>query len=157
MKRTTVGWLAVVLQGLLLLALIIAPGRRPWSQLWPPDLTMVIGVLCLIGALWLLVVAARTLSSALTPNPVPLAGQTLRTSGVYRWVRHPIYSAVLLGALGYTIAVGSWWQVGITAALAGFFVLKAKWEDSLLAEQYGDQWRDWRATTGALVPRLTKR
>lgn len=157
MNRTTLGWIAVAVQGLLLLALIFAPTRRSPSALWPPDVLGVVGVLIVIAGVGLLVVAARALSSALTPNPVPLAGQTLRTTGVYALVRHPIYSAVLLIALGYTIALGSWWQVGVCLALVVFFTVKARWEDTLLADQYGSQWQVWSSRTGALLPRLRQR
>jgi protein-S-isoprenylcysteine O-methyltransferase Ste14 len=154
MNRNVIGWIAVGIQAVLLLALILAPSRRSWGSLWPPDLAGVVGVMCLGAAGGLLLVAFRALSSALTPNPVPLPGQTLRTTGIYRLVRHPIYSAVLLGSVGYTCAVGSWWQVLLTALLAVFFSAKARWEDALLAEQYGEQWRAYRDRTGGLIPHI---
>lgn len=157
MKRTTLGWIAVAVQGLLLVALVIAPTRRPLTSLWPPDAAGVVGLVILGAGVVVLAIAARTLASALTPNPVPLSGQILRTTGVYGVVRHPIYSAVLLIAFGYTVALGSWWQVGVSLVLVMFFLAKAHWEDSLLAEQYGDQWHAWSQRTGALVPRFGHR
>lgn len=153
MIRSVRGWLAVGLQAVLLLLLLVLPGRRPWSALWPPDIAALAGVLLILAAIALFVSAARTLSTALTPTPVPLAGETLRTGGVYRWVRHPIYSAVLMAAVGYSIAVGSWWQVGVCALLAVFFVFKARWEDTMLREAHGTAWSAYRSRTGALLPK----
>lgn len=109
----------------------------------------------LVASVVLFLSAARTLSSALTPTPVPMAGEALRTDGVYRWVRHPIYSSVLLAAVGYTIAVGSWWQVGVCALLTVFFVAKARWEDTMLREAHGAAWSDYQRHTGALLPRVS--
>ena len=90
-------------------------------------------------------VSGRRLGRALTPTPVPVAGAGLRTDGPYRWVRHPIYSAVLLMVAGYVIAIGTIWSVACAVVLLVFFVLKSRWEDGLLREQYGDEWTAWAA------------
>ena len=95
-SKTTSGWTLVGVQALLLLALFVAPARRGLAQLWPPDAAAIIGVLLMAMGVVIGLLAARTLSSALTPTPVPRAGEGLRTSGVYAWVRHPIYFAWVL-------------------------------------------------------------
>lgn len=80
--------------------------------------------------------------------------ETLRTSGAYAIVRHPLYTSVLTVAVGFTIAVGSWWQLAVCCCLAIFFGFKSRWEDSMLAERFGDQWQDYRRATPAIVPLL---
>jgi protein-S-isoprenylcysteine O-methyltransferase Ste14 len=35
-------------------------------------------------------------------------------------------------------------------------VLKSRWEDGLLHEEYGDEWAAWAARTGALIPRAPR-
>ena len=97
--------------------------------------------------------ASRRLGRALTPTPVPIAGAGLRTDGAYRFVRHPIYSAVLLMVLGYVVALGSAWSAGCAVVLLVFFWSKSRWEDGLLRAEYGQDWVRWAASTGALVPR----
>jgi protein-S-isoprenylcysteine O-methyltransferase Ste14 len=153
MNKSASGWVLVGVQALLLLALVLAPSRRGVSQLWPPDAAAVIGVLLIAAGVVIGVLAARELSSALTPTPVPREGERLRTSGVYAWVRHPIYTAVLLAALGYTVALGGRWQLLTTALLAVFFVAKSRWEDSLLAAEHGADWEEYKRRTSALIPR----
>jgi len=157
MSTNARGWAAVALQAVLLVLLVALPTRRTVSQLWPPDLSAALGVMLIVAGVVLFMAAAKTLSTALTPTPVPLADQNLRTSGVYAWLRHPIYSAVLLAAAGFTLCVGSWWQVLVTAALVVFFVLKAQWEDTMLSEQHGSEWEAYRARTGALWPIRSRR
>ena len=147
MKRGTVGWLLVVLQFALLLALVLLPRRSP------SVLSIIVGVLILAAGALLGLAAGRRLGRALTPTPVPVAGAGLRTDGAYRYVRHPIYSAVLLMVIGYVIAVGSLWSLACAIVLLVFFVLKSCWEDGLLREQYGDEWAAWASRTGALMPR----
>ena len=45
-----------------------------------------------------------TLGNALTPFPRPLAHARLRQSGVYGWVRHPIYGGLILASLGWSLS-----------------------------------------------------
>ena len=68
-------------------------------------------------------------------------------------------AAMLLGlgvsAIGFVLCSGLWW----TAVVGGiFFVLyyptAIEYEDRKLEDIFGDQWRKWRAETGALRPRL---
>jgi len=97
--------------------------------------------------------AFRALGRALTPTPVPIPGVGLRTDGPYRFVRHPIYSAILLAGTGFAVAIGTWWTVAALGVLGLFFFAKSRWEDRLLRAQYGAAWEEWASTTGALLPR----
>lgn len=147
MTRRTIGWALVALQFILLIALLLLPHRSPSL------LGLAVGVPLIAAGAVLGFVALRHLGSALTPTPVPIEGAGLRTDGLYRWVRHPIYSAILLMALGYVVLMGTWWSVGGLVVLLLFFWGKSRWEDRLLREQYGAEWDSWAARTGALLPR----
>lgn len=151
-RVATIGWMLVSLQFLLLIALLVVPWRRSLGDLWPPDFTAVIGVAFIIGGLVVSGLAFVRLGSALTPTPVPVSGMTLRTNGIYAWVRHPIYSGMLLAGLGFTIAVGSVWQVFVWVLLVVFFVGKSMWEDLLLSEVHGVTWYEYADRTGGLIP-----
>ena len=85
---------------------------------------------------------------------MPVAGAGLRTGGIYGLVRHPIYVGILLAGLGFTLAVGSIWQVIAWFLLLGFFLGKATWEDRLLADRYGIAWFDYADHVGGFFPRL---
>lgn len=151
MTRTRTGWLLVGIQAVLLVVLIVLPWRAPSLA------SLAIGVPVLAAGVVLGLTAGRRLGRALTPTPVPIAGAGLRTDGAYRLVRHPIYSAVLLAVLGFVIAVGSLWSLAWAVVIAVFFLLKSRWEDTLLREEYGDAWQAWAQVTGGLVPRLRRR
>ena len=140
------GWLLVALQGVLIVALVLAPHRSPALPV-----VLAGGALAGLGA-WLLLASGRALGRALTATPVP-NGAGLVTDGPYARVRHPIYAALLLMATGWVVALGSWWSVLAAVALLAFLLAKARWEDALLARAYGDAWQAWAARTGALLPR----
>lgn len=143
------GWLLVVAQFVLFAAVLFLPRRTPTSE-W---LLIVGGALAVAGVLVVGLAFVR-LGNALTPTPVPLPGAGLRTGGIYGLVRHPIYSGVLLIAIGIVVAIGSWWTCAWLVVLVVFFIIKSRWEDRLLAEAYGTDWQEWAARTGGLFPRF---
>lgn len=146
------GWILVAVQAVLLLALVLLPWRRPLS--WPLDVLDVFGLLLMVAGLALLFISFISLGRALTPTPIPVEGAGLRTRGIYGVVRHPIYVGVLVAALGFTLAVGSIWQVVVWFALLAFFLGKAFWEDRLLAERHGVAWYDYADHVGGFFPRV---
>jgi protein-S-isoprenylcysteine O-methyltransferase Ste14 len=75
-------------------------------------------------------------------------------SGPYAWVRHPIYSGLLLAITGTALFLGEWRAVVGTLLL--FFGLwqKAWREEALLAGQFGLDYEEYRKRTGSLIPRL---
>jgi protein-S-isoprenylcysteine O-methyltransferase Ste14 len=73
-------------------------------------------------------------------------------SGIYKIVRHPIYTGLLLLFIGNTIIVGDY--RGIIAVLIVFisFWLKLTKEEKLLTESFGSQYIEYRKKTKALIP-----
>ena len=147
-----IGWVLVGVQALLLILLVLLPKRR--SLFAPPDFLDVLGIILMVGGLALVIVSLVSLGAALTPTPVPQESAALRTKGVYSLVRHPVYSGILVAALGFTLAVGSIWQVIMWVALAVFFYAKAFWEDRLLAEKHGVAWFDYADHVSSFIPRF---
>lgn len=146
-RNKTIGWALVGVQIALYLVLIGLPWRTPTAA------STVLAIPPLILGLGLGVASFRALGSALTPTPVPIPGAGLRTTGVYGWVRHPIYSAVLALTLAVLIFAGTLWSWLWGALILTFFWGKSRWEDRLLASVHGEQWHTWAARTGALIPR----
>lgn len=151
MSRHTLGWLLVGVQAVLLVALVLVPhGQTGVARI-------ILGALLITAGVAFGGAAGFRLGSALTPTPVPVPGATLRTDGPYRAVRHPIYSAVLVAAIGFAVAFGSAWTWLIVVLLGLFFWVKSRWEDALLKEAHGPEWELWMSTTGALIPRIPAR
>lgn len=73
-------------------------------------------------------------------------------NGLYKIVRHPIYSGLLLLFIGNAIIVGDY--RGIIAVVIVFvsFWFKLKKEEKLLIEHFGFKYIDYRKRTKALVP-----
>ena len=152
------GRLFVAGQGVLMLALVLAPRLSDqWSGQWAaewglPELARWLGwAVAAVGAV-VSVAAFPQLGRALTPMPEPRPDAELTTTGLYRWVRHPIYSGVLVMAWGWVLAHPSWVTAVLAAALTGLFTAKAGYEEGLLRERFAD-YADYAERTPRFVPR----
>ena len=79
----------------------------------------------------------------------------LVTQGVYRGLRHPMYSALLLYSLGQALAVPNWIagpSYGVAMAL--LVALRLGPEERMMRERFGDEYEAYRARTKRLIPRV---
>jgi protein-S-isoprenylcysteine O-methyltransferase Ste14 len=81
-------------------------------------------------------------------------GHELITSGPYVFVRHPIYTGLLLAFVGTAITRGEW--RGVLAVGLVFFALwqKLRLEEKWLLEQFGECYQDYSRRVRAIVPFL---
>ena len=110
------------------------------------DMISCAGVLLLIAA----IVALR---HAVQVDPEPKAGATLIRSGVYRRLRHPIYTAMMLVVLGLFLKSGKLAVAIAGAALIAFLAAKVRLEERLLSARYPD-YGEYRRHTWGLFPGL---
>ena len=113
-----------------------------------------IGVVVLTFGILLAALGAASLGPALTPLPRPAESSTgLRSSGIYAWVRHPIYGGVLLGAMGWAL-LSSLAVLVVVVLLAVLFVLKARREETWLIARFGEYESYRRQVRRRFVPGL---
>ena len=84
--------------------------------------------------------------------PLPNEHAALRTGGLYRWVRHPIYSGLLLFALCRTVVSGSLFTVVAFLVLVVVLTAKAHWEEQRLIVRFPD-YAAYARRTGRYIPR----
>lgn len=141
-------WGLVGAQFVLLIALAVAPRGDLWVRT-----VVVVGIaLALVGAGVVVGVAAGiTLGRALTPSPIPREGSQLVTAGVYRLVRHPLYSGLVLLGAGLFIIGASWWHAALFVALFVLLSIKARLEERMLTARF-PEYADYASRTGRIVP-----
>ena len=146
-------WYVVVQFAIIVL---IAFGPRTWSG-WPPwnfpegPFVLSVGVACLLGGGVVALAGVAKVGQALTPLPYPKADAVLQETGVYRYVRHPMYSGVLLGALGWALVHRGWLTLGYAAVGWAFLELKVRREERWLVERFPG-YREYRQRVAKFVP-----
>jgi protein-S-isoprenylcysteine O-methyltransferase Ste14 len=131
------------------------PGGVLGGRFLPATLSVyLVGVLVLAAGLaftvWARVILGRNWSGTVTLKE----GHELIRSGPYRFVRHPIYTGLLVAFAGSAIARGEW--RGLVALAIAFAALwrKLKLEERWLGETFGDAYERYRAEVPALIPFL---
>jgi protein-S-isoprenylcysteine O-methyltransferase Ste14 len=76
----------------------------------------------------------------------------LVVDGPYRWVRHPIYTGILLGLIGTALAVGEWRALLGVAIATGAYWRKLQIEEAVMRRQFGEAYARYAERTPALVP-----
>ena len=148
------GWVLVqfvLLGGIVLAGLAGLPGAG-WSgairiaQVGLGSLAIGFGALLALGG----VIA---LGRSLSPFPSPTEANRLVESGVYRYVRHPVYAGIVLASFGWGLVAGSLLAIALALLLLGWFDLKARREEAWLAARHPD-YAAYRTRTRKFLPFL---
>jgi len=81
-------------------------------------------------------------------------GQSVVTTGPYRYVRHPMYSGMLVFFPAIALLLGSWWGLLLSSALIGLFVLRTILEDRMLRTELAGYPEYIRNVKYRLIPRV---
>ncbi len=129
------GWWVVAQVPLLALAVVLPPWTARADGGFGHPLQW-LGLALAAGGIILVLAGLVALGRSLTPFPHPREGAQLVTRGVFRLVRHPIYTGLLVGAFGWALAWLSVAGVACSALLSGFFDRKARREERWLRSRF---------------------
>ena len=116
----------------------------------PVALGWVAAVLSAAGvgfAIWARIYLGRNWSSA----PAVKENHELVTTGPYAYVRHPIYTGLILTALGTTLT-GTIFGIGVLIVAAGVFFRRIDKEERIMLELFPDTYPTYQARTKTLIP-----
>lgn len=141
----------VISQSVLMLAVV---GLGVWQRgAWQSNAGFMAGVaLFALGAVvgvW----GVRSLGGSRTPNPTPKAGAELVQHGIYRVLRHPLYSSVMLASVSWALLWQSAAALVASVVLCAFFDAKARLEERLLLARF-PEYAAYRGRTWRFVPRV---
>ena len=153
-RDRVVAWALLAVQLGLLAAIFLLPPGDAWTT---PELAQD-GVARARdrSASLVLGIGLLNLGRSATPLPTPVQGGELRSAGLYRYVRHPIYSGVMALAVGSAIASGSVTIAVAALALVGWLAIKARWEERRLSARYPD-YAAYAARTPRFLPSPRRR
>jgi protein-S-isoprenylcysteine O-methyltransferase Ste14 len=98
-------------------------------------------------AVWARIYLGRNWGMPMTERAEP----ELVTSGPYRFVRHPIYSGLLLAVLGTALATNFYWLIAL-AVIGAYFTYSATVEERLMTTSFPGQYASYKAHTKMLIP-----
>jgi protein-S-isoprenylcysteine O-methyltransferase Ste14 len=101
-------------------------------------------------SIWARVELGRNWSNVVTVK----VGHELIQAGPYRWVRHPIYTGILLALAGSALAQDFWIDLAIVPLVFAGFWVKLLREEAWMREQFDAAYATYAARTKRLIPFL---
>ena len=95
-----------------------------------------VGFLLIIISIIVMLISIKDLGSNLSPFPRPLVNGNLTTSGIYSFIRHPMYYSLILISFGFFITKLSFYHLCLTISLALIIKFKIILEEEFLNKKF---------------------
>jgi len=116
---------------------------------------LVAGVVCFVAGLWWFYRSHADLGAYWSVTLEVRENHRLITHGTYRLVRHPMYSALFLCAIGQALVLPNWVAgPSYLLALVILFAFRVGAEEKMMLETFGNEYAAYVTRTKRLVPRL---
>ena len=132
----------------------IAP---PWLRLhvfYPNLLTEVLGIVITAAGISFAFWARFYLGGNWSSNVTVKVGHELVRTGPYRFVRHPIYTGMIVALVGTALQRAQVRGLVAVVLLYAGFKMKSKVEERAMTDTFGAEYAEYSRTTGAIVPKL---
>jgi protein-S-isoprenylcysteine O-methyltransferase Ste14 len=150
------GLLSLAFFGLWIVPLIYSLTGFPAALDRPliPAIT-ILGVVALCGALLLFYRSHADLGKNWSISLQIRNEHRLVTTGIYRFVRHPMYSSFFLLAVAQLMLLPNWFA-GATGLIGVgmLYAFRIRQEERMMMERFGAEYRDYIAHTARLIPWL---
>ncbi len=133
---------------------MVEPSGSDWLFLPLPSWVQWGGVLLGTASILLLVWVHRTLGMQWSTTLQFKEEHTLNTSGPYKFIRHPMYASLFLFFLGLSIVSSFWPLMALVVIFLLFFNRIMGREESMMIDQFGEEYRVYMKSTGRLLPKL---
>ncbi|MGV3635450.1 MAG: protein-S-isoprenylcysteine O-methyltransferase [Pseudorhodoplanes sp.] len=112
-----------------------------------------LGAAVFLASLWLFYRVHRELGRNWSDSLEVREQHALVTDGLYRYVRHPMYTAFFMWAVAQALLLPNW--IAGPAGLVGFgtlFLFRVGREEQMMLDSFGDDYRAYMKRTARLIP-----
>lgn len=138
----------------LIVASVVGLGHW-FPQDWPRALA-IIGVAVFVAGVIVFLAGFMVLGRNLSPYTQPRPDGRLVRRGIYTRLRHPLYTGVILAAIGWAVGQNSPAALGVALVLIPFFHAKARAEERWLLQRFPD-YAEYARRVPRFLPRLSRK
>lgn len=124
------------------------------EYLWP---LVFAGFLFILLSMYINFIARRDLARYWTPLAGTEKEQALVKTGIYARVRHPIYLSILIQSAGLALVAGNFYALLFFILSVVALELRVKKEERELVIKFSEEYREYAASTPAILPRFRKK
>ena len=133
---------------------LVNPTWMNWSKLGLPESVrtfgVAIGILCILGIYRLF----RSIGPGITPTSATRKEHKLVTNGIYRWVRHPLYTIGSSMFVAFGMMSDNWFIAFLGVLTFILMAIRTPKEEANLIEKFGDEYRAYMKLTGRFLPKV---
>ena len=137
--------LVIGLTGISVVTALILSTAVSATVIRPTSAAFALGLSAIVIGVTVRLVAARTLGPYYTLTLAVQVGQTVCSSGPYRWVRHPGYTGTVFAIVGLGCALGNCYSIAAIALVVPVFVIRAVMEERMITTAIGMEYRRYCA------------
>jgi protein-S-isoprenylcysteine O-methyltransferase Ste14 len=135
--------------------LYVATGYPSWADYPARWWAVAAGALTFVCALWVFRRSHKDLGRNWSITLEIRQKHKLVSTGLYAWIRHPMYTSFMLMGLGQALLLSNW--IAGFSGLAGFFILfslRVGKEERMMLDSFGEQYRAYMLKTKRIIPYL---
>ncbi len=118
-----------------------------------PNWIKTIALSAIVIGILIFALAMIQLNKSLSPFPTPKSGSRLIQTGLYKFVRHPIYTGILVAFIGFSVYTESAYRIFISIILYFLFIYKSTYEERQLIKKY-EAYEKYKRSTGRFFPKF---
>lgn len=135
---------------------LLNPQWMAWSKIGLPEWARWFGFgfgIIVVGLIYWLF---TSIGSGITPVSATRKEHKLVTHGIYRWVRHPLYTVGASLYISFGLMSDNWFIIFMGVVAFIVMAIRTPKEEANLIEKFGDEYREYMKRTGRFLPKLSK-
>ena len=141
--------------GMIIPLVYVFTSKLDFANYYLPEWVGWLGALLILDAAWILFLSHRDLGRQWTVTVGLREEHELITTGIYQYLRHPMYAAHLIWAIAQVLMLHNWIAgYSFIATMLPFYFYRKRKEEEMLLEEFGEEYSVYKEKTGALFPKL---
>ncbi len=133
---------------------LLNPDWMAWSKIGMPEWARWFGFglgLVNVGLIYWLF---TSIQAGITPVSATRKNHQLVTHGIYRWVRHPLYTVGSSLYISFGLMSDNWFIILLAVLAFVAMAIRTPKEEENLIEKFGDEYREYMKRTGKFLPKF---
>ncbi|NMF67192.1 protein-S-isoprenylcysteine O-methyltransferase [Brasilonema octagenarum] len=157
-RRTTQEKLSLLLTFLGMFILPLVGVFTPWLDFAGynlPDWTGWFGTVFFVLAIWLFWRSHTDLSLNWSASLAVRENHSLVDTGVYRYIRHPMYAAFWLWGIAQALLLHNWiYGLSYIVSFVPMYLKRVPQEEQMMLDTFREQYQDYMSGTGRVIPKF---